>query len=102
VQDPLNSPPLGVLARHHAIAGRRQFGRLAPDLLDAPGQFRVEMKVVHAHRGRDAGYDGHGDRSGQADEQAGDDRGDDHSGGDRDPQDAVTEHWTSTGAGFGR
>ena len=40
VQDPLDPAALGVLARHHAVAGRRQFGRLVPDLLDAPGEFR--------------------------------------------------------------
>ena len=40
MQDPLDPPALGVLARHHAIAGRRQLGRLVPDLLDVPGQFR--------------------------------------------------------------
>ena len=46
-----NPQAIGVLARHHAIAGRRQFGRLVPDLLDALGEFRVKVKVVHAHRG---------------------------------------------------
>ena len=41
----------GVLARHHPVAGRRQFGRLDPDLLDPPGEFRGQVQVVHAHRG---------------------------------------------------
>jgi hypothetical protein len=51
VQVPLNPAALGVLSSHHAIAGRRKFGRLVPDLLDAPGEFRGEVEVVHAHRG---------------------------------------------------
>ena len=51
VQDRLDPPALGVLARHHAVTGRRQFGRLVPDLLDALGKFRGEVEVVHADRG---------------------------------------------------
>ena len=51
MQDPLDPPAFGVLARHHAIAGRRQLGRLDPDLLDTPGQFRGQVQVMHADRG---------------------------------------------------
>ena len=51
VQDRLDPAALGVLARHHAVPGRRQFGRLVPDLLDALGQLRGQVEVVHAHRG---------------------------------------------------
>ncbi len=50
MQDPLNPPALGVLARHHPIAGGRQFGRLVPDLLDPPRELRRQMEVVHAYR----------------------------------------------------
>ena len=50
-QDPLDPPALGVLARHHPVAGRRQLGRLVPDLLDPPGQLRGQVQVVHADRG---------------------------------------------------
>ena len=51
VQNPLNPPAFSILARDDPVAGGRQFGRLVPDLLDAPGQCRGEVEIMHAHRG---------------------------------------------------